>query len=327
MNQTNLIVLFRALVELKHLKGNAKSDAMKQMDAFTKASESMVANIPILHNAVAESQAAASQARLMANEAKFVATKAKDFTNEVKSLAVKLENTILTAEPNATTAEILTATKTLKDSILTAETNATAAEILAAKAKAHAKASSIAAKDWSVATKSMCIANKSKYDADLIFTRAFFSMTSPKTNTIANAIANAVAISIANTYANARLKHALVKVSIAFKSSKDVSITISFDKIADYLISYNKSQVQLKQRAWDVSLIEAITQGLSEVFPEEWNDWQHWISDMMEDRTRMQSKAMNHRLVSLITFYRLTRFICHIGIDKVFILATRRATR
>jgi hypothetical protein len=66
---------------------------------------------------------------------------------------------------------------------------------------------------------------------------------------------------------------------------------------------------------------------LAEVFPEEWDEWQHWIRDMMESRTRMQSKGMNHRLVSLITFYRLTRFAFHIGIDKVFILATRRTTR
>ncbi len=76
-----------------------------------------------------------------------------------------------------------------------------------------------------------------------------------------------------------------------------------------------------------MSLIITFSQGLAEVFPKEWDEWQHWIRDMMEDRTRMQSKGMNHRLVSLITFYRLTRFAFHIGIDKVFILATRRATR
>ena len=79
-------------------------------------------------------------------------------------------------------------------------------------------------------------------------------------------------------------------------------------------------------KEWDVSLIITFTQELAEVFPEEWNEWQHWISDMMDSRTRMQSKGMNHRLVSLITFYRLTRFAMHIGIDKVVILATRRAT-
>jgi len=82
-----------------------------------------------------------------------------------------------------------------------------------------------------------------------------------------------------------------------------------------------------KQRAWDESLIITFTQELAEVFPEEWDEWQHWISDMMDSRTRMQSKGMNHRLVSLITFYRLTRFVWHLGIDKVYILATRRTTR
>jgi len=89
--------------------------------------------------------------------------------------------------------------------------------------------------------------------------------------------------------------------------------------------SHKKSKI--KERAWDVSLIISSTQELTEVFPEEWDDWQHWINDMMELRTRMQSKGMNHRIVSLITFYRLFRFALHIGIDKVFILATRRATR
>ncbi len=327
MNQTNPIFLFRALVGLKHLKGNAKSDAIKQMDAVTEASESLVANIPILHTTVADSQAAASQAHLGANEAKFVATKSKAFTNKLKSSAIKLENIIFANEPNATTAEILTLVKTLKDSILTAETNATAAEFFAAKAQAKAKAASIAAKDLSVAAKALCIAHKSKYHADVIFTRAFFSMTSPKTNTIANAIANAVAISIANTYANAKLKYALIKVSTALKSSKDISSTVSLDKIADYLISYNKSQVQIKQRAWDVSLIVALSHRLSEVFPEEWEKWEPEMECMVAFRKRQQSMGMNHRFVSLITFYRLIRFAFHIGIGKVFILATRRATR
>ncbi len=89
--------------------------------------------------------------------------------------------------------------------------------------------------------------------------------------------------------------------------------------------SVNASNVN--KRTWDIDFIIVLTQELTEVFPEDWNDWQHWISDMMDSRTRMQSKGMNHRLVSLITFYRLTRFAMHIGIDKVFILATRRATR
>ncbi|BBC25026.1 hypothetical protein [Pseudanabaena sp. ABRG5-3] len=151
-------------------------------------------------------------------------------------------------------------------------------------------------------------------------------MTSSRTNSITNAIVNAFAISIANTYANARLSYAQIKVNHLLKSSKNNRITKSLEKIADRLIPPSDTQIHFKRRAWDVSLIATLTQGLAEVFPDEWDEWQHWISDMMESRTRMQSKGMNHRLVSLITFYRLTRFVFHIGIDKVFILATRRAT-
>ena len=85
-----------------------------------------------------------------------------------------------------------------------------------------------------------------------------------------------------------------------------------------------RTQEQLKEISKDFCLIIAFTE---ELFPEDWDEWQHWISDIMESRTRMQSKGMNHRLVSLITFYRLIRFAFHIGIDKVYILATRRTTR
>jgi hypothetical protein len=85
--------------------------------------------------------------------------------------------------------------------------------------------------------------------------------------------------------------------------------------------------LKVKHKSWDLLLIRDYTQRLAEISPKDLDEWQHWISDMMEDRTRMQAKGMNHRLVSLITFYRLTRFAFHIGIDKVFILATRKATR
>ena len=105
-------------------------------------------------------------------------------------------------------------------------------------------------------------------------------------------------------------------------------ISSSIPNLLSHLFSLNNRNCNLqnKQRSWDTGLIIYIARELEEVFPEDWNDWQHWIGDMMDSRTRMQSKGMNHRLVSLITFYRLTRFAFHIGIDKV-ILATRRATR
>jgi len=75
------------------------------------------------------------------------------------------------------------------------------------------------------------------------------------------------------------------------------------------------------------NLIASLACKLEAIFPEDWNEWQHWISDMIDDQKRMLEKGKNHYLVSLITFYRLIRFAFHIGIDKVFILATRRTTR
>ena len=106
-------------------------------------------------------------------------------------------------------------------------------------------------------------------------------------------------------------------------------ISYSLINLISQLSSLNKKNCnpQNKQRSWDIGLIIYIARELEEVFPKDWNDWQHWVSDMMDSRTRMQSKGMNHSLVSLIIFYRLMRFAFHIGIDKVFILATRRATR
>ncbi len=107
------------------------------------------------------------------------------------------------------------------------------------------------------------------------------------------------------------------------------SLAIKIIKLLSSIYGSTKKNttLKIKQRSWDLLLIRDFTKGLSEIFPKDLHEWQHWISDIMEDRTRMQSKGMNHRLVSLITFYRLTRFAFHIGIDKVFILATRRATR
>ncbi|WP_146048765.1 hypothetical protein [Pseudanabaena sp. BC1403] len=97
--------------------------------------------------------------------------------------------------------------------------------------------------------------------------------------------------------------------------------------ITPYILLEEKQTSQIKYKTWDVSLMKTFAQEVFDVYPEEWDEWQHWISDMMESRTRMQAAGINHWLVSLITFYRLTRFAFHIGIDKVFILATRRATR
>ena len=93
------------------------------------------------------------------------------------------------------------------------------------------------------------------------------------------------------------------------------------------IIATTTKKSQNKQRASDVRLIMDLSEEIINCFPEEWDEWQHWIRDIMDSRTSMQSKGKNHRLVSLLTFYRLTRFAFHIGIDKVFILATRRATR
>ena len=124
---------------------------------------------------------------------------------------------------------------------------------------------------------------------------------------------------------NKTTREALIENHIAWIFSFQIAIFRLLSSGQSFVKSNKKSKI--KQRALDVSLVITFSQKLAEVFPEEWNEWQHWISDIMDSRTRMQSKGINHRLVSLITFYRLTRFAFHIGIDKVFILATRRATR
>jgi len=145
---------------------------------------------------------------------------------------------------------------------------------------------------------------------------------------LALVLAGALALALALEYFAKRNKttpEALVEEHIRWLLSFPIALVRFLFTRKSSINSHKK--LEAKQRAWDVSLIITFTQELTEIFPEEWDDWQHWINDMMELRTRMQSKGMNHRLVSLITFYRLFRFALHIGIDKVFILATRRATR
>jgi hypothetical protein len=125
-------------------------------------------------------------------------------------------------------------------------------------------------------------------------------------------------------------------------NNKKTSSEELIDEHIDWLMSlFQKFSLLIKNRdyaktsassysskqSWDIQLVVSFANELAEVFPEEWDEWQHWISDMIEDWTKMQSNGMNHRLVSLITFYRLTRFAFHIGIDKIFILATRKAKR
>ena len=104
-----------------------------------------------------------------------------------------------------------------------------------------------------------------------------------------------------------------------------IAITRFFSSSHSFIKKDGKSRIN--QPAWDVGVIVDFTQKLTDVFPEDWNKWEHEIRDIMDSRTSMQSKGINHHLVSLITFYRFTRFMFHIGIDKVYILATRRATR
>lgn len=87
----------------------------------------------------------------------------------------------------------------------------------------------------------------------------------------------------------------------------------------------NKSQL-IKISLVD-RLIINLTQGLAEVFPEKWDEWQPEMECMMAFRQRQLSKGISHSLISLITFYHFSLFIWHIGIDKAFIIATRRATR
>ena len=96
-----------------------------------------------------------------------------------------------------------------------------------------------------------------------------------------------------------------------------------FENSVDKSIATSK----INKKTWDISLIIMLTQELTEVFPKEWDDWQPEIECMMAFRKIQQSNGVNHRLISLITFYHLSLFVWHIGINKVFILATRRTTR
>jgi hypothetical protein len=108
----------------------------------------------------------------------------------------------------------------------------------------------------------------------------------------------------------------------------DQASQIKYKTRDDDLTKYKTWDADLtKYKTWDADLIDTLSQELCESFPDEWDGWQHWICDIMEDRTRMQSKGVNLFLVSLITAYRLTHFVWHIGISKIFILSTRRTKR
>ncbi len=311
MSQTNPIAIFRVLLGFRAFKGKAKFDAIEELNAMVQASEEIGASIVAkAHVDVSEFQFLENKTKAAVTKAKYAVKKSRSLNAKLKSIGIKRTIDMLT---NNYTSESKFLVTEAEDISIDTKANDTTARILTRKSKAYAKELSIAV--------------KYKSHANGMFVKACRSMTNPRKNNIAYAIANAFAISMANTYVNARVNYALSIRYSMLQFAAEACINISLEEIPDHLIAYSKSQIQIKQRAWDVTLVEAITQGLAEVFPEEWDEWQHWISDMMESRTRMQSKGMNHRLVSLITFYRLTRFAFHIGIDKVFILATRRATR
>jgi hypothetical protein len=84
---------------------------------------------------------------------------------------------------------------------------------------------------------------------------------------------------------------------------------------------------QAKKQSWDRSLVVFLAHELAEVYPMEWNVWQHWISDILESRQCLQARRINHRLVALITFYELFRFSWHIGIEKMFVITFRLASK
>ena len=139
------------------------------------------------------------------------------------------------------------------------------------------------------------------------------------------------------------LSCAVIVTLIAIAKYQNITLKILIDKHISWLFSLinkliyvllkyrsfsKKSNIlKVKQKSWDICLIVLLTQGLAEVFPKEWDEWQPEIECMMAFRQRQQSKGINHRLISLITFYHFSLFVWHIGIDKVFILATRRSTR
>ena len=292
MNQINPIVLFKALVELKHLNGKAKSDAIATIISISKVYK---ANNSICANNFSDAYVSASKARFSAIELRAAVTELKRviFAN-AKSNRIDTQKSI----------SILTRT-------CNHETKSLVSKI--EKVATNAEASAIRAKSM---TKALEMAFKATSHANDTFVRGCLAMANPKTSVLAKALT----ISISNFYAN-------IIVNSLLRYGQDPTISLFLEKITDPISRYINIQVHLKKRAWDIGLIIAFAQSLAEIFPEEWHDWQHWISDMMDSRTRMQSKGMNHRLISLIIFYRLTRFVWHIGIDKVFILATRRDTR
>jgi len=319
MNLSNSIVVFWNLLEFKYSTDKKRSDAINQIDSTAKINTFMISQIPILHDAMSEIHKDLSTSYFLANEAQSLASEIKSHASQARFIKAKLNN----LETNIYTDKIKFLTLRARNCFSNASDNAIKAEILVARTKASATYTAIRTKATEKAIRAVTKAAMSKSHADEIFANALFSMANSKKNTIVNIIAKSIVVSIAFTYASINSN----KADAAIKYSKLVAINTSFGKLAEHLIACSNEQFYIKKRAWDLSLITSMVQGLSEVFPEEWDEWQHWISDMMELRTRMQSKGMNHRLVSLITFYRLFRFALHIGIDKVFILATRRATR
>jgi len=318
MNLSNPVFVFQILVGFKYCNNKDRCNTIRLIDSLSKMNASITDTLPIMHGVVLELNADLSRAYLLAREVKTQAVRAKAQARRAKSVAIKanfLANKICT---NQTKALVIEA----EESALAAYNNAISIELVAVNAKSYAKSISIFYKESRNVSKAISAAIKSKSYVDEIFAKTFFSRTNSKTNSVVDA----VVISVVNIYGNLQMASAL-RSSATLQSNKFIYINKSLEEVAEQLNSFRSTHRYLKKRAWDVDLITNIAQGLSEVFPEEWDDWQHWINDMMELRTRMQSKGMNHRLVSLITFYRLFRFALHIGIDKVFILATRRATR
>jgi hypothetical protein len=325
MNQTNPIIIFWGLLGFRRFKGRAKSDAINQIDAMAGSNASIVMKLSMLHDATVESSEFAAMSRSLFYKSKKSAAKMKSMSIQANAIASKISDSATRI-----------CTEETRESAVNAESiaydvNYTLAnvEILTAQARSLAKYASIKSKRIKKDYKTISNAINSKSYADEIFAKACFSVINSRTSIsgLPKAIFGACAISVVNLYANSKFNYALRAYNAEPQDSESISIFNTLERTFSQLNSFEHKFTYPKQRAWDIKLITTFTQSLAEIFPKEWNEWQHWISDMMEDRSRMQTNGLNHRLVSLITFYRLTLFALHIGIVKVFILATRRTTR
>ncbi|BBC25027.1 hypothetical protein [Pseudanabaena sp. ABRG5-3] len=93
MNQTNPIVLFWALLELKSLKGKVKSETFNRINAMAKASESLVKNVDdsVLSNVISDIYTSMSETHSLVIEAKSALHEAKSAVRCSRNISGKIK--------------------------------------------------------------------------------------------------------------------------------------------------------------------------------------------------------------------------------------------